>query len=198
LFFTGSGYSQRAREFADDMNIALFHYRLDGSVEPVNRAAHAIAARPVVDKPAPEPGPEVADVGRLERADALLVELNERDRDAVMDALILGKKDDALSRYRSLTGPGSTLPRCSSADSPRAWSSSSTASSRQLRLAGRLPWLARAGVARGLHDPRVALRQHVEPCILLHPSARPSASFRRDSGTVTPPPADRGVGSRHR
>jgi hypothetical protein len=39
LFFTGAGYSRKALEYANTMDIALFSYRLDGSVEAVNPAA---------------------------------------------------------------------------------------------------------------------------------------------------------------
>lgn len=44
LFFTGAGYSRKAVEYADTMDIALFSYRLDGTVDPVNAAAHHIVA----------------------------------------------------------------------------------------------------------------------------------------------------------
>lgn len=42
LFFSGAGYARPAVEYADMMGIALFQYRLDGSMVPVNGAASAV------------------------------------------------------------------------------------------------------------------------------------------------------------
>lgn len=42
LFFTGANYSARARAYADEMDIALFVYQLDGAVAPVNAAGRAV------------------------------------------------------------------------------------------------------------------------------------------------------------
>lgn len=39
LFFTGSRYTEQAVLYADEMNIALFHYRLDGKVLAANKCA---------------------------------------------------------------------------------------------------------------------------------------------------------------
>lgn len=47
FFFTGAGYSQQAIEYAAQMNIALFHYSLDGRMSPVNQPAKEVARRPV-------------------------------------------------------------------------------------------------------------------------------------------------------
>ena len=44
LFFTGTGYSSAALEYADDTGMALFTYALDGKVQPVNGAACALMA----------------------------------------------------------------------------------------------------------------------------------------------------------
>lgn len=39
LFFTGARYTEQARRYADEMSIALFHYQLDGLMEPANKLA---------------------------------------------------------------------------------------------------------------------------------------------------------------
>jgi hypothetical protein len=39
VFFTGAGYSDLAVEYANEMEIALFKYALNGSMNPLNRAA---------------------------------------------------------------------------------------------------------------------------------------------------------------
>ncbi|MFC5265064.1 restriction endonuclease [Kribbella qitaiheensis] len=46
LFFSGTGYSDKAVEYAETMAIALFIYSLDGKVRPFNRLAEAIVHRP--------------------------------------------------------------------------------------------------------------------------------------------------------
>lgn len=46
FFFTGTSYSSRAIEFADEMGIALFTYALDGTMTPVNGTAQAIMWQP--------------------------------------------------------------------------------------------------------------------------------------------------------
>ncbi|MGY1826242.1 restriction endonuclease [Blastococcus sp. SYSU DS0541] len=49
FFFAWKGYSSQALEFAEQADIALFQYELDGRVEPVSTAAHEIcrAARDI-------------------------------------------------------------------------------------------------------------------------------------------------------
>ena len=47
FFFTGSGYSSQALQVAGIADIALFTYRLDGSVSPVNNFAEQIANTPM-------------------------------------------------------------------------------------------------------------------------------------------------------
>lgn len=42
LFFTGAGYSSLAITYSDEMDIALFHIKLDGSVSAVNHAGREI------------------------------------------------------------------------------------------------------------------------------------------------------------
>lgn len=42
LFFTGSRYTEQAIRYGDEMSIALFHYKLDGRMEAVNKAAEDI------------------------------------------------------------------------------------------------------------------------------------------------------------
>lgn len=42
LFFTGSGYSKAAREYADDLGVALFTYDLTGLVSAFNDEAHHV------------------------------------------------------------------------------------------------------------------------------------------------------------
>ena len=44
LFFTGSGYSAHAVEYANDMDIALFRYSVFGQVEPLNSTAEQLLA----------------------------------------------------------------------------------------------------------------------------------------------------------
>lgn len=43
-FFSLSGYTQQATEFADERGIALFHIELPGRVSPVNASANSMAA----------------------------------------------------------------------------------------------------------------------------------------------------------
>lgn len=43
LFFTGAGYSSHAIAYANEMDIALFHFKLDGSVSAINRAGREVA-----------------------------------------------------------------------------------------------------------------------------------------------------------
>lgn len=50
IFFTGSGYTPQAIEFADVAKIALFTYRLDGAVSAVNRSATQIATGPLTTR----------------------------------------------------------------------------------------------------------------------------------------------------
>lgn len=50
LFFVGAGYSQQAIGYANEMDVALFAYRLDGTVTGINKEAREMlsrAARPV-------------------------------------------------------------------------------------------------------------------------------------------------------
>jgi hypothetical protein len=52
VFFTGSNYASTAVSYAQEWGIALFQYRLDGSMVPVNAAAGRISSRvPVVSRP---------------------------------------------------------------------------------------------------------------------------------------------------
>jgi hypothetical protein len=39
LFFTGSRYTEQVRRYADEMDIALIHYKLVGGMEAVNKPA---------------------------------------------------------------------------------------------------------------------------------------------------------------
>jgi hypothetical protein len=45
LFFSGAGYSAPAVEYADDVDIALFKYALDGAMTPVNAPARRLVAK---------------------------------------------------------------------------------------------------------------------------------------------------------
>ena len=45
LFFSGAGYSTPAIDYADDMDIALFKYALNGQVTPMSLAAHRVLLR---------------------------------------------------------------------------------------------------------------------------------------------------------
>lgn len=47
LYFTGTGYSANALDYASAMRIALFTYELDGRVLPVNEAARELVSRPL-------------------------------------------------------------------------------------------------------------------------------------------------------
>ena len=42
LFFTGAGYSRTALDYANERDIALFHYNLDGTMQAVNGAAESV------------------------------------------------------------------------------------------------------------------------------------------------------------
>lgn len=46
IFFSGAGYASRAVEYADQMNIALFKYDLNGRPTPASHVATSIAGRP--------------------------------------------------------------------------------------------------------------------------------------------------------
>jgi hypothetical protein len=48
LFFTGSDYAATALAYANEMDIALFHFALNGSMTAVNGPAHRISTRPPV------------------------------------------------------------------------------------------------------------------------------------------------------
>lgn len=59
LFFTGTGYSTRAHEYAASVGIALFTYDLTGWVDPVNGPARQLLADAEAARtPPPEPKPE--------------------------------------------------------------------------------------------------------------------------------------------
>jgi hypothetical protein len=47
IFFSGSGYTATAVDYANSAGVALFQYALDGSVRPVNTAAPAMGGGPV-------------------------------------------------------------------------------------------------------------------------------------------------------
>jgi hypothetical protein len=56
LFFTGSRYTGQAVNYAEEMGIALFHYKLDGSIEAINKSAESLMKA----KDRPSPGGEKA------------------------------------------------------------------------------------------------------------------------------------------
>lgn len=98
------------------MDIALFRYSVFGQVEAFNRSAAKLLAR-AGERSIEMASPKAARPQRsarasstrtpddlLSRAEALLRDLEERDRDAVIDALLLGKVDEAADRYRALGG----------------------------------------------------------------------------------------------
>jgi hypothetical protein len=113
LFFTGSTYSAQAVEYANHMDIALFRYSVFGQVEALNSTAANLLAR--ASRPQAETtssrAPKLDPTNRqsvahaqddlIGRAEALLHDLDERDRTAVIDALLLGKVDEAAERYRA-------------------------------------------------------------------------------------------------
>jgi Restriction endonuclease len=39
LFFTGAKYTEQAIAYANELDIALFHYKLDGRIQPINASA---------------------------------------------------------------------------------------------------------------------------------------------------------------
>lgn len=117
LFFTGSAYSSKATEYAEVMDIALFTYDVFGRIEAINGPAHLLfdglaprADRKAVEAPdftnelgaAPSP-PSVTrtDETLIRMAETLLADVSRRDRDAVVDAVLLGKLAEAAERYRS-------------------------------------------------------------------------------------------------
>jgi hypothetical protein len=113
LFFTGTDFSSQARRYADEMDIALFRYALDGRMEALNPSAERIAYR--LDEELRQgkgAGSEVdlaprtasALLSHVEHMETLLADLTHPDRAAVIDALLLGKSDVALRRYRTATG----------------------------------------------------------------------------------------------
>jgi hypothetical protein len=59
MFFTGVGYSAKAIEYADETEIALFIFALDGAMTPVNGTARRIATWQQSNPYAP-PGPHAA------------------------------------------------------------------------------------------------------------------------------------------
>ena len=116
LFFTGSTYSAQAVEYANQMEIALFRNSVFGHVDAFNSSADKLltraskrgedvasqtAARP---KAGARPSVTHEKDDLTGRAEALLQELDSRDRTAVIDALLLGKFDQAADRYRALGG----------------------------------------------------------------------------------------------
>ena len=50
MFFTGTGYSAQALQVAGTAHIALFTYRLDGAVTPVNSYAKKITSTPTATR----------------------------------------------------------------------------------------------------------------------------------------------------
>lgn len=55
LFFTGASYSARAIEYADERDIALFRYELDGSMKALNARARSVLPGTRGASPLPEP-----------------------------------------------------------------------------------------------------------------------------------------------
>lgn len=123
LFFTGSTYSAQAFEYASHMDIALFRYSVFGQLEALNASADELLARASKrgaetasrESARPEPGasPSVTRTQHdlISKAKALLHDLEERDRDAVIDALLLGKIDQAADRYHALGGVPAFIAR---------------------------------------------------------------------------------------
>ncbi|MFI1757086.1 restriction endonuclease [Streptomyces sp. NPDC020571] len=60
IFFTGSDYTSTAAAYAQEWNIALFRYHLDGAMTPVNDAARRIHRLSVPRVPTPARDPEPA------------------------------------------------------------------------------------------------------------------------------------------
>lgn len=58
LFFSGAGFAKPAVEYADDMDVALFHYDLRGGMAPKSRSAERILdrVRPVAQAADPNGG----------------------------------------------------------------------------------------------------------------------------------------------
>jgi hypothetical protein len=113
LFFTGTDFSSQARRYADEMHIALFRYALDGHMEALNPSAVRIASRRNEELlQGTGAGGEVdlaprtasALLSHVEHMETLLADLTHTDRVGVIDALLLGKSDVALRRYRTATG----------------------------------------------------------------------------------------------
>ncbi|WP_307177956.1 restriction endonuclease [Streptomyces africanus] len=61
IFFTGSGYTATAVAYAQEWNIALFTYRLDGTMTPVNEAARRIHRSSASTAPTAARDPETAE-----------------------------------------------------------------------------------------------------------------------------------------
>jgi hypothetical protein len=61
IFFTGSGYATTAVAYAQEWNIALFTYRLDGTMTPVNESARRIRRPSAATLPAAARNPESAE-----------------------------------------------------------------------------------------------------------------------------------------
>ncbi|MFD8348143.1 restriction endonuclease [Streptomyces coelicoflavus] len=57
IFFTGSDYASTAAAYAQEWNIALFRYHLDGAMTPVNDAARRIHRLSAATVPATAPNP---------------------------------------------------------------------------------------------------------------------------------------------
>jgi hypothetical protein len=62
IFFTGSNYAPTAVAYAQEWNIALFTYRLDGAMTPVNDSARRIHRLSASTVPAVVPNPEAVGV----------------------------------------------------------------------------------------------------------------------------------------
>jgi hypothetical protein len=45
LFFSGTGFSANAIDYANEMDVALFHYSLTGEMQPLNQTARLVARR---------------------------------------------------------------------------------------------------------------------------------------------------------
>ncbi|MFF0966058.1 restriction endonuclease [Streptomyces sp. NPDC003703] len=104
IFFTGSDYTTTALAYAREWDIALFRYRLDGTMTPANDTARRVHRRTAAARvPGPAAAPPAA--GRSGRAPAPDRGFWRRNRRVVAGVLLLMAPLGSIGDEETYTGP---------------------------------------------------------------------------------------------
>jgi hypothetical protein len=102
MFFTGSDYTPTARTYAQEWDIALFRYDLNGTMTPVNDTARRIHRRPASRLTGPTTSPAPPARGRAPAANQGSRQRNWR---VVVGVLLLMAPLGSIGDEKTYTGP---------------------------------------------------------------------------------------------